>query len=127
MTDEKTDKELMRESWADVKQILRAYLDAGPQRDVEATIGKLRAALVNDKFNAVADRVERRRSFEVVGEPRTVWIYDNGKTEKFFDSELEALAWCAVNDPEGVAIKHQLGPVIPAGQADRHGLPKATE
>jgi hypothetical protein len=29
--------------------------------------------------------------------------------------------------PEGVAFKHEMGPLIPAGTADQNGVPLATE
>jgi hypothetical protein len=59
---------------------------------------------------------------------RTVWIYEEGSdTERRFDSADEAQAWFDKHDPEGVAFEHQLSDLRPAGSADRHGVPKATE
>jgi hypothetical protein len=56
-----------------------------------------------------------------------VWIYEEGDTLHFFDSELEARARLKQNDPQGVATEHQLGELRPAGSADRYGVPRATE
>ncbi|RZN14774.1 hypothetical protein [Bradyrhizobium sp. Leo121] len=56
-----------------------------------------------------------------------VWIYEGRDTFKKFDTEDEAQAWLKENDPEGVAIEHQIGEPLPAGSADRYGVPKADE
>ncbi|RZN21949.1 hypothetical protein [Bradyrhizobium sp. Leo121] len=58
---------------------------------------------------------------------KTVWIYDNGEIFKRFDSEDEAQAWFAIHDPEGVAFKHELSDLRPAGSADQYGVPRADE
>ena len=58
---------------------------------------------------------------------KTVWIYESGDVVKSFDSEDEARAWFKENDPEGVAFKHELSELRPAGSADRYGVPRATE
>jgi hypothetical protein len=57
----------------------------------------------------------------------TVWIYEEGDTLHFFDSELEARAWLKQKDPEGVATAHQPGEIPPVGSADHYGVPRATE
>jgi hypothetical protein len=54
-----------------------------------------------------------------------VWIYESGDTIKKFASEDEANARFKIHDPEGVAWAYELGPVIPAGKADEHGVPVA--
>jgi hypothetical protein len=58
---------------------------------------------------------------------RTVWIYERGETLKVFASADDANAWFKENDPEGVAFEHQVIQVIPAGSADKFGVPRATE
>jgi hypothetical protein len=58
---------------------------------------------------------------------RTVWIYEQGDVLKTFDTDDEARAWFKEHDPEGVAFKHDLEHLIPAGSADRYGVPKAEE
>jgi viroplasmin and RNaseH domain-containing protein len=58
---------------------------------------------------------------------QSVWIYQAGDTFKTFDSEEEAQAWFDVHDPEGVAFRHEVSELRPAGSADLHGVPKATE
>jgi hypothetical protein len=60
-------------------------------------------------------------------ERKTVWIYEQGDVLEIFDTDDEARAWFKKNDPEGVAFKHELELFIPAGSADQHGVPKATE
>jgi hypothetical protein len=60
-------------------------------------------------------------------ESDTVWIYEEGDVLKIFDTDDEAREWFKANDPEGVAFKHKLGPLLPAGSADENGVPKATE
>jgi hypothetical protein len=57
----------------------------------------------------------------------TVWIYEEGDVLKIFDTEDEAHTWFKDNDPEGVAFKHTVGPLQPAGTADQHGLRVARE
>lgn len=50
-----------------------------------------------------------------------VWIYESGETFIKFGSEEEARA-------AGVeAVACELGPVIPAGSANEHGVPVAEE
>jgi hypothetical protein len=44
---------------------------------------------------------------------------------KIFDTDDEARAGLD-NDPEDVAFKHERGPLIPAGTAEHHGEPVAT-
>jgi hypothetical protein len=58
---------------------------------------------------------------------KTVWIYEAGNTFKTFDTEDEARAWFKEHDPEGVAFKHELSELRPAGTADLYGVPKAAE
>jgi hypothetical protein len=58
---------------------------------------------------------------------RTVWIYEEGEVLKIFDTEDEARAWFKDNDPEGVAFQHELELSIPAGSADKYGVPRAAE
>lgn len=57
----------------------------------------------------------------------TVWIYESGDTLKTFASEDEAKAWFRLHDPDGVAFAAELGPQRPAGSADLHRVPRATE
>lgn len=58
---------------------------------------------------------------------KTVWIYERGETLKVFTSDDDARAWFKENDSEGVAFEHEVIQVIPAGSADKYGVPKATE
>lgn len=81
---------------------------------------------------APANQLDRDTVNRAVREARDpdakfVWIYENGDLEKTFHSESEAETWLAENDPEGVVFKYRLGPLQPAGSADRYGVPVATE
>lgn len=58
---------------------------------------------------------------------KTVWIYERGETLMVFDTEDDANAWFKENDPEGVAFKYDVIQVIPAGAADKLGVPRAEE
>jgi hypothetical protein len=58
---------------------------------------------------------------------KTVWIYEEGDVLKIFDTADEARAWFEVNDPEGVAFEYERGPTLPAGSADQHDVPTATD
>jgi hypothetical protein len=57
----------------------------------------------------------------------TIWIYEKGDVLRVFDSEAEARAWLAWNDPPGIAREHNIGLPRPAWSADRYGVAKATE
>jgi hypothetical protein len=56
-----------------------------------------------------------------------VWIYESGDMVKKFKSEDDANEWFKIHDPEGVAFAYELGPLLPAGTADEHGVPIAEE
>jgi hypothetical protein len=55
------------------------------------------------------------------------WFYENGDQLETFRSEEEGEAWLEKNDPEGVLWKGRLGQWIPAGTADQHDVPIATD
>jgi hypothetical protein len=54
-------------------------------------------------------------------------VYENGREFKSFDSEQEVKAWLEINDSNGVVIKEVWSELRPAGSADRHGVPMASE
>jgi hypothetical protein len=81
---------------------------------------------------APEDQLDREKVNRAVSEARDpnvqrVWIYENGERQETFHSEAEAEAWLQQNDPAGVVFKCKLGPLIPAGTADEHDVPLATE
>jgi hypothetical protein len=55
------------------------------------------------------------------------WVYENGDRLETFRSEAEGEAWLKQHDPEGVLWKERLGPLLPAGTANQHGVPMAVE
>jgi hypothetical protein len=81
---------------------------------------------------APEQQADRQTVNEAVREARNPnneyrWIYENGDRQKTFRSEAEGEAWLKRNDPEGVLWKERCGPLMPAGTADQHGVPLATE
>jgi hypothetical protein len=76
---------------------------------------------------APEDRLDRDKVNRAVSEARDpdaqhIWIYESSDRLETFRSECEAHAWFKENDPEGVAFKHELGPLSPAGTADQNGV-----
>lgn len=64
----------------------------------------------------------------------TVWIYtDANKPEgdvarlKVFATSNAANEWFKIHDPEGVAFEYDVIQFIPAGSADKFGVPRAEE
>jgi hypothetical protein len=94
-------------------------------------------SIPGDLHGAVAplapeDRLDRDKVNRAVSEARDPnaeyrWYYENGERLEVFRSEADGEAWLKANDPEGVLWKGRLGPPIPAGTADQHDVPVATE
>jgi hypothetical protein len=57
----------------------------------------------------------------------TVWIYEEGDILQEFETEADARAWLKQNDPDGVVLEYEMGELRPAGSADLHDVPRATE
>jgi len=56
-----------------------------------------------------------------------VWIYEKDNMLMVFDTEDDARAWLARNDPAGVVAEQKVGLLRPVGSADQHGVPRATD
>jgi hypothetical protein len=99
--DRRTDRQILREAYAEARRILRDRVDPACNHNAQAVLEQLREAIDNDELRRVMARHSKRLKFQVV------------KGEVAIDPE----------DGSNVI----LGPRRPAGSGDRYGVPKATE
>jgi hypothetical protein len=97
----RTDRQILREAFAEARRILRDRDDHDGDHDAQAVLEQLRKVIDNDELRQVMARHWKRLNFQVV----------NGEV--------------AIDPEDGSNVI--LGPRRPAGSGDRYGVPKATE